>query len=336
MSTPSDRDATARPTPAPIAGIHHVTAIARDPQTNVDFYAGLLGLRLVKKTVNFDDPGTYHLYYGDESGRPGTILTFFPWPRARGGTRGVGQTTAIALQVPEGAMGYWGDRLRAAGAAVIDAARERGDETVLTVRDPDGLLLELVAHAGAAEIPPWADGPVPEAHAIRGFRGITLRERDPDATATLLTEAMNFTAASQGPADRVRFAVGAGHDAAVVDIVHRPDGAHGNVAAGSVHHVAWRARDEDHQRAWRSRLVDAGMDVTPVLDRRYFQSIYWREPGGALFEMATDPPGFTADETIAELGSSLRLPPWLEPRRMQIEDALPPLREPAKPEGDAR
>jgi len=309
-------------------GIHHVTAIATDPQANVDFYAGVLGLRLVKKTVNFDDPGTYHLYYGDATGRPGTILTFFPWPYARRGTRGTGQATVTAFSVPDGSLGFWRERLGASGEAHDEPAR-RLDEEVLTLLDPDGLKLELVAHAGAAEAEPWDGGPVPAEHAIRGFHGVTLAEQGYEATAELLTASMGFELAGE-TGNRFRFVAAGEGPGRVVDVLCSPDLPPGRVAAGTVHHVAFRAADDADQLARRQALADRGLDVTPVLDRQYFHSIYFREPGGVLFEIATDPPGFTLDEPPEELGSALRLPPWLEPHRERIEATLPPLAAPAE------
>jgi len=306
-----------------IPGIHHVTAIATDPQANVDFYTQVLGLRLVKRTVNFDDPGTYHLYFGDTTGRPGTIMTFFPWPGARRGRRGAGQATVTGFSIPADAVGYWSDRLQQLGVDHQPAMR-RLDEEVLTVLDPDGLMLELVASGSEDGREPWLDGPIPPAHAIRGFSGVTLEERALAPTASLLTDVLGFSiAAASG--SRTRFtAHDAGH-ASVVDVVERDDAPTGLVAAGTVHHVAWRVPDDDAQASWRARLADAGVDVTPVQDRCYFRSIYFREPGGVLFEIATDVPGFTVDEVPERLGEELRLPPWLEPHRERIVQTLPPL-----------
>lgn len=323
----TERPETGSPAPtAPIAGIHHVTALAGDPQTNVDFYAGVLGLRLVKRTVNFDDPGTYHLYYGDESGRPGTILTFFPWPLARRGSRGTGQATVTAFSVPEGSLGWWAERLSAQGVVTDDPA-ERFDEEVLTLLDPDGLKLELVAHASAASVAPWGHGPVPERYALRGFHGVTLSEAELGPTAALLSEGMGLAPAGEaGP--RYRFAAAGGGAGSRVDVVESPGTPRGLIAAGTVHHVAWRVPDDAAQEAWRRTLSARGLGVTPVLDRQYFHSIYFREPGGVLFEMATDPPGFTLDEPIEHLGEALRLPPWLEPQRRRIEGSLPALTPP--------
>lgn len=305
-----------------IEGIHHVTAIARNPQANVDFYAGVLGLRLVKKTVNFDDPGTYHFYYGDEEGTPGTIMTFFPWPLAKVGTQGAGQTTATAFSVPEGSLGWWAERLESLGIRhEAPQARPAFDEEVITLLDPDGLRLELVARAGD-ERAPWTGGPVPAEQAIRGFEGVTLTEWNPEVTANVVRDLMGFRAAGEG-VDRFRFEAGAGGPGTRVDILARPDAPRGQNAAGTVHHVAFRVADDPAQVAWHEVLMERGFHVSPILDRQYFRSIYFREPGGVLFELATDPPGFTTDETVEGLGSSLRLPPWLEPDRKRIETILP-------------
>jgi glyoxalase family protein len=309
-------------------GIHHVTAICGDPQRNVDFYVGLLGLRLVKKTVNFDDPGTYHLYYGDGLGSPGTIMTFFAWTlpptvsaRARPGT---GQITATPFQIPVSSVDFWIDRLAEAGVDFL-GPEERFGEPVIVVRDPDDLPIELVARGAGDLRAPWPEGPVPTEHAIRGIAGATLSLAGYERTARLLTEVMGFRDAG-GEGSRFRFQVGDGEDAAMIDLVCQPEGERGRMGIGAVHHIAWRARSAEDQLGWRRHLVAAGFDVTPVLDRNYFESIYYREPGGVLFEIATDPPGFTADESPDELGTELKLPPWLERRRAEIEARLPEVR----------
>jgi glyoxalase family protein len=303
-----------------------VTAVASDPQRNVDFYLSVLGLRLVKQTVNFDAPDTYHLYYGDGQGTPGTILTFFPWPGSPRGRRGTGQATATAFSVPAESIGWWRDRVRRAGVDVGDV-EPRFEEEGLVFADPDGLFLELVAHAGGDDRPPWDRGPLPAEHAIRGFHSIALCERGHDATAGLLTGTLGFHVVAEDGA-RSRFAVGAGAAGQVVDVLAQPEAGPGLVAAGTVHHVAWRAPDDATQRTWRQEIVEAGVNVTPVIDRNYFHSIYFREPGGVLLEIATDPPGFAIDEPLLELGRRLRLPPWLEPSRDDIQRALPPLKVP--------
>jgi glyoxalase family protein len=306
----------------PIAGIHHVTAIARDPQANADFYTGVLGLRLVKRTVNFDDPGTYHLYYGDEVGRPGTLLTFFPWPLARLGRSGAGQATVTAFSVPEGSLGYWTERLARLGVD-FEAPRPRFDEEVLSLRDPDGLALELVARAGD-ERAPWTGGEIPERSAVRGFYNVTLAEWNPAVTSEVLTGAMGFRLVGE-EGDRLRFASGAGGAGARLDVLAAPSAARGVISAGTVHHVAFRAADDAEQLAWLETLAERGLHVTPVQERQYFRSIYFREPGGVLFEIATDGPGFAIDEPVASLGTDLKLPPWLEASRERIAAVLPPL-----------
>jgi glyoxalase family protein len=308
-----------------ITGIHHVTAMAGDPQANVDFYTGTLGLRLVKRTINFDDPGTYHLYYGNEVGQPGTILTFFPWPGARRGRQGAGQATVTSFRVPEGSLGYWQERLENHGiAAEAPRVRAAFDEEVLTFLDPDGLQLELVARAGAGGLAPWETGPVPAEKAIRGFESVTLTEWNPEVTANVLTRVMGYQPIGE-ERDRFRFEAAGGGPAARIDVLAKPDAPRGHVSAGTVHHVAFRVDTDEQQQAWHQELLALGFHVSPILDRQYFHSIYFREPGGVLFEIATDPPGFTRDETVEQLGSGLKLPPWLEPSRQEIESVLPPL-----------
>lgn len=316
-----------------IAGIHHVTAIATDPQRNLDFYAGVLGMRLVKKTVNFDDPATYHFYFGDETGRPGTILTFFPWTMARRGSRGAGQATTVAFSVPAGSLDFWRERLESHRVALEDPARRFGEE-VLTFLDPDGLKVEMVADPEQSHEEPWGEGPVPARHAIRSFHSVTLTEKDPEPTVRLLTETMGYRPADEAGA-RFRFESGAGGRASRVDVIHAPDVPQGQVEAGTIHHVAFRVADDQAQRIWRQRIAGLGLDVTRVLDRQYFHSVYFREPGGVLFELATDPPGFTLDESVEELGSGLKLPAWLEDHRQGIEQNLPGVKVPegAPPEG---
>ena len=313
-----------------IPGIHHISAICGDPQRNVDFYVGWLGLHLVKKTVNFDDPGTYHLYYGDGSGSPGTLMTFFAWMpppmvTARG-RQGTGQVTAVAFSIPVSSLGFWIDRL-AAAALDFDGPEERFGETVISLRDPDGLPLELVAREATSEHTPWTEGPVPIEHAIRGFAGATLELNGYERTASLLTRTMGLVGGVE-ERGRFRFEVGGAGHAASVDLHCRPEGERGRMGIGAVHHIAWRTHAAGEQLEWRARLAEAGLDVTPVLDRNYFTSIYFREPGGVLFEIATDGPGFTIDEAASELGTGLRLPPWLEPRRAALEARLPELRLP--------
>ena len=306
-----------------IPGIHHVTAIVGDPQQNVDFYTGLLGQRLVKRTVNFDDPETYHLYYGDEEGHPGTILTFFPWPGARRGRRGAGQIVNIALSIDTSAIAYWVERLNR-HHVVFDGPVARFDEQVITFADPSGLALELVAHDETQRPVGWKHSYIPESDAIRGLYGVTLAEQQQELTGTMLTDVLGFRPLKQEK-NRYRYVTGQGGPSTYVDVLSLPHQAAGSIAVGSVHHVAWRTADDEQQLAWRKELLSARSDVTPVLDREYFHSIYFHEPGGALFEIATDPPGFARDEPVEELGSHLKLPPWLEAQREQLERVLPSL-----------
>jgi glyoxalase family protein len=304
-------------------GLHHVTAVAGGPGANLQFYTDTLGLRLVKRTVNFDDTATYHLYYGNTTGEPGTTITFFPFQEARPGRPGRGQAVATAFAVPVGSLDYWVDQLADSDATVEDRC-ERFGAAVLSFLDPDGQPLELIETDSPVD--PWADGPVPEERAICGFFGVTLHSGEPDATINVL-ELLGFnrdgTAGDPDGGERHRY-VADGDHAPVVDVLTR-EPPQSRPGVGTVHHVAFRAADEHEQDAWRERLSDAGQFVTPRKDRQYFQSIYFREPGGILFEIATDGPGFTVDESIEELGSELRLPSWLEDDRERIEAELPPL-----------
>ncbi len=306
----------------PISGIHHITAIASDPQKNVDFYTGVLGQRFVKKTINFDDPGTYHLYYGDLVGSPGTIMTFFPWPAARRGRRGQGEVGAIAYRIRPSSLTFWQQHLTA--SSVMWSEEERFGDPVLVFTDPDGLQVELVAAAGEAVVERWARGPLPEEHAPLGFHSVTLWVGDLADSAALLTGLFSYESAGR-EGERARFR-GQGSVGEVVDLLHRPDLPRGQMGAGSVHHVAFRAADDEEQLAYQAQIARQGFMVTDVKDRQYFHSIYFREPAGVLFEIATDAPGFPLDEPVDELGKHLKLPPWLEPARARIEQQLPPLR----------
>jgi glyoxalase family protein len=302
---------TAQPS-AIVSGIHHVTAIASDPQANIDFYTGFLGLRLVKKTVNFDDPGSYHFYYGDYNGTPGTIMTFFPWPGARRGRKGNGQVTVTSFAVPRNSIGAWVEKLSKAGID-FDGPITRFGEEALVFTDPDGLHLELVGSTDD------------EGSAIRSFHSATISEEGYESTARLLTDTMGFRHAGE-EGNRFRFVIGDGGPSKIVDVLCSPDAARGLVAAGTVHHIAWRTPDAEQQLRWRGILVELDYNVSPVMDRNYFESIYYREPGGVLFEIATDPPGFTVDEPIDALGSGLKLPLQYESMRARIEAALPPVK----------
>jgi glyoxalase family protein len=305
-------------------GIHHVTAIAGDPAENLAFYTGVLGLRLVKRTVNFDDPGTWHLYYGDGLGRPGTLLTFFPFPGLPRGRHGTGQAVEIGFAIPRAALGHWMGRLTGHGIG-FEGPLDRFGERVLRFRDPDGLQLELVTEEAAGRREPWAGAAIPPEHGLRGLSGVTLWAEGYERTARLLVEHLGFEAAGEEQG-RFRFAArGSEAPGRVVDIRCAPGFWPGAPGAGTVHHLAFRAADDGDQERLRAGLVAEGHDVTPPLDRAYFRSVYFREPGGVLFEIATDPPGFAVDEPPERLGTSLRLPPWLERRREDIARRLPPL-----------
>jgi glyoxalase family protein len=308
------------------SGLHHVTAIAGDPQKNIDFYVTGLGLRLVKKTVNFDAPDTYHLYYGDESGRPGSLLTFFPWRGVASGRIGAGQSTSTAFSVPAGSLGWWKDHFASIG---VDAkvVSNGFDPDRLSLRDPDGLNLELVAASTDDPRDPWDSASVPAEYAVRGQHSSVLTVRDLDSTVQVLTQDLGMHVLEERP-NRVRVGAGSGLAGGIVDVVGTGLAPQGLTAGGTVHHIAFRVPDRAAQEVWRRDLVDRGFQVTEILDRQYFTSIYFREPGGVLFEMATDTPGFDIDEPLLELGRSLKLPPWLEPSRDQIEHAVIPVRIP--------
>jgi glyoxalase family protein len=302
-------------------GIHHVTAISGPARRNLEFYTRTLGLRLVKKTVNFDDPGTYHFYYGDAVGQPGTILTFFPWEHAAPGRVGVGEAQETAVRVPEGSIGYWAQRFVEKGVA-HDSPQKRFGETVLPFRDPDGLRLALVAVPGIEVEPAWSDRTLPAEHAIRGFHGVTLLLREAAATGAILTDVFGFSEVGTDGAT-VRFKSD-GAIGGIVDIRAAGDFLRGRQGAGSVHHIAFRAADDAAQFAMMQKLADHhGIRTTEQKDRNYFRSIYFRGPGGVLFEIATDVPGFAVDEPADSLGHALKLPRFLEPRRDQIEAVLP-------------
>ena len=309
-------------------GIHHVTAIAGHPQRNLDFYAGLLGLRLVKLTVNFDDPGSYHFYFGDEIGTPGSILTFFPWPGARSGRPGPGQTGAVAFAVPSTALPFWRERLAAQGVRAEGSEPRFGGE-VISFADPDALTLELVTDPGADARGAWGGGPIPLEHAIRGLHSVTLWETQPAPTERLLVDRLGFRSlATEGP--RRRLSTGDEGPGTLVDILHVPGAPNGSGGAGTVHHVAWRVKDGGTQTEIRQSLLDHGTGATGIIDRQYFQSVYFREPGGILFELATDGPGFTLDEPAEHLGERLMLPAQYQPEREAIEAILPPVRLPGR------
>lgn len=307
-----------------MSAIHHVTAIAGAPQRNFGFYTRDLGLRFVKKTVNFDDPTTYHFYYGDEAGRPGTILTFFPWEGAPEGRRGVGETHQTAFRVPQRSLGYWTHRFLEKGIK-FEALEKRFGEAVLAFADPDGMALALVGIPGAENEPAWSNGDVPVEHAIRGFHGVTLLLSDAARTARILTEVFGFQeTAREGAVSR--FVAPGGAPGSIVDIYEANGFLRGSQGLGSVHHIAFRARDDAEQADMAQKLIDDhGLHPTEQKDRNYFRSIYFREPGGVLFEIATDSPGFAVDEPVATLGHELKLPAFLEAHRKDIEGVLPEL-----------
>jgi glyoxalase family protein len=307
-----------------MSGIHHVTAIAGNASRNVDFYTRVLGLRLVKKTVNFDDPGTYHLYYGDEQGRPGTILTFFPWEHAAPGRNGSGLAEETAFRIPAESIGYWTHRLIEQGVA-HEALEKRFGEPVLPFTDADGLRLALVGIAGASSEAAWSDCAVAAEHAIRGFHGVTLMVDRAAPTGAILTDVLGFAETGR-EAHQVRYAIDRSAPGASITIRETQGFLPGRLGRGSVHHIAFRAADDAQQAAMAEKVRrDHHMTPTEQRDRNYFRSVYFREPGGILFEIATDAPGFAVDEPVASLGRDLKLPPFLEPQRREIEAALPPI-----------
>jgi glyoxalase family protein len=308
--------------PEPIAGLHHVTAIASDPQRNLDFYCEVMGLRFVKRTVNFDDPGSYHFYFGDDIGSPGSILTFFAWPQASRGRAGTGETSAVAFAVPTSSLYFWEQRIIAAGSPV-EHAGERFGHPVLSLGDPDGMRIELVGADNALPVGSSRTSDIPVEHAIRGFDGVTLCEATSEATVKLLEE-MGF-ARSGEEKDRIRFTSPSGAPGSRIDIHVQGQRVHGHVGAGSVHHIAFRAPSDKAQLEWSEALSKIPLNVTSVRDRIYFHSIYFQEPGGVLFEIATDPPGFALNEPTEHLGESLKLPPLLEGRRADLERGLLPI-----------
>ncbi|HET8856102.1 MAG TPA: ring-cleaving dioxygenase, partial [Nitrososphaeraceae archaeon] len=311
-------------------GIHHVTAICSNPQKNIDFYTQLLGLRLVKLTVNFDDPTTYHLYYGDKIGHPGTILTFFPWPDAPKGYRGTGQAITTSFLIPPNSIDFWKDRLKNSDICFEGPTKRfDDDEQIIRLFDPDGLELELVAHSSAKENNErfWKDGPISYENGIRGFYSVSLSEEGYERTAEILNEMGYKMIKSEG--NRFRFQIEDSKStpniagAKILDVLCLPDTAHGRIGKGTVHHVAFRTPSDETQISIRKNIIKIGLNPTPVMDRTYFHSVYFREPGGVLFEIATDPPGFTIDQNVEDLGERLMLPQWLEPVRERLEKVLP-------------
>ncbi len=306
-----------------ISGLHHVTAIATDPQRNVDFYTNVLGLRLVKKTVNFDDPQTYHLYYGDEIGTPGSILTFFPWSLlAHRGRKGSGQTSAFSFSVPKDSLGFWEERLANLNITFVEPVTRFGDQ-VLTILDHDEFEIHLVATDKDSRVG-WSNGDIPSSVAIRGFHGVTLSHQYLNPTAGFMQAALGAEKVAE-EGNRHRYQIGEGGAGTYIDMLVQSDLRRGTMGAGIIHHVAFRTPNDEVQLKVRDTLSDSGHGVTDVADRQYFKSIYFHEPGGVLFEVATDTPGFMTDEPKEELGTHLKLPPWLEDRRRAIETVLPPI-----------
>lgn len=311
-----------------VLGIHHVTAICSNPQRNIEFYSGLLGLRLVKLTVNFDDPTTYHLYYGDEIGRPGTILTFFPWSDAPTGFRGTGQVVTTSFLIPPNSVDFWKKRLKDNGIRYEEPVFRFGnqEEQVIRLFDPDGLELELVAHRSANEHDDrfWKAGPISFENGIRGFYSVSLSEEGYERTSEILSELGYKKTKSEGT--RFRFQLENSESilgAKILDVLCLPDTSHGRIGIGTVHHVAFRTLSDESQISARANIIKMGLNPTPVIDRTYFHSVYFREPGGVLFEIATDPPGFTVDQRVEDLGQKLMLPSWLEPVRERLQKVLP-------------
>ena len=307
----------------PIKGLHHVTAVARDPQRNVDFYRNVLGQRLVKRTVNFDSPDTYHFYFADETGTPGSVLTFFAWPNMRRGVRGNGETNTVAYNVPVGSLSFWEKHLKQNGIVPV-GIQSRFNQNVLPFTDPDGMNLELVEVENLPAIQHWEDGPIPREYALHGFHSVTLWVDEVEPTASLLTEGMGYRFAG-AEEDRQRFKGDTNALGHIVDVVERPQKMPAGFGAGSIHHIAFRVPTDDEQLKYQSVLGEAGFRVSPVMDRSYFHSIYFREQGGVLFEIATDTPGFMVDEPKDLLGIKLKLPAWVEPNRDEIEASLLPL-----------
>ena len=307
-----------------INGIHHVTAIAGPARRNLDFYSRVLGLRLVKKTVYFDDPTTWHLYFGDADGNPGTILTFFPWEHVAPGRLGVGETEVTSFRIPAAAVGYWTHRLVANGVA-HDAPQKRFGETVLSFRDPDGMRLALVGLPGVEKEPAWAEGGIPAEHALRGFHSVSLLLAEAAPTGAILSDVFGFTEIGREET-LIRYAAKGTAVGGVIDLRVAGGFLPARQGAGSVHHIAFRAADDAAQQEMVRRLVqNHGISPTEQRDRNYFRSVYFREPGHVLFEIATDVPGFAVDEPAVELGRSLKLPPQYEAQRKEIEAVLPVL-----------
>jgi glyoxalase family protein len=306
-----------------ILGLHHITAIAAGAKRNLDFYTQVMGLRLVKKTVNFDDPRTYHFYFGDETGTPGSILTFFPWEGLVAGRAGTGMATDIGYAVPADSFDFWNERFKQFNVSFGNIEESFG-EKFLPFRDPDGLKIRLVAPASPDNRKPWETNDIKAAAATKGFHSVVLTLKSMKATAVILTDVFGYRLLKQ-EGNRYRFITDAIPTANIVDLVEAPNENHGINASGTNHHVAFRVKDEEVLMAFREKIEARGLNITPKINRDYFFSLYFREPGGVLFELATENPGFATDETVQNLGSSLRLPKQYEPSRATIEKALPKL-----------
>ena len=306
-----------------VRGLHHVTAISGPAQENLDFYAGVLGMRLVKKSVNQDDPGTYHLFYADAEGHPGTDVTFFPWAQMAPTRDGYGLSTEVSLAVPPGSLVFWSGRLQRYGVK-MQSAEVRFGEHALPLRDPHGLRVALVESQSSLDRPftPWDGSPIPVEHQIRGLESARMEEASLPISATFLTQAMGFREIGTESGWH-RYGIGEGRSGQYVDLRELPNARRGAWGTGSIHHLAWRVDNEEHQAEVRQQVAAGGAQPTPVIDRFWFKSVYFREPGGVLFELATDGPGFAVDEDPAHLGKTLVLPPWLEVDRAAIEAALP-------------
>lgn len=299
-----------------ILGLHHITAIAGEARRNYNFYTQVLGLRLVKKTVNFDDPYTYHFYYGDKTGTPGSILTFFPWEGMQSGRRGTRQVTEIGYSVPHNSLEFWLKRFEEHNV-IYNKVSEKFGEQYLTFLDPDGLKFELVASKNPDQRLPWETEQVTAEHALKGFHNVTITTNKIQPTADVLTNIFGYNL-SESHVNRHRFATDAVETANIVDLVEAAGESVGHVAAGSVHHVAFRVKNDKILMDFREKVLAAGLQITEKIDRNYFYSLYFREPGGVLFEIATDNPGFAVDESVEELGSGLKLPAQYEGHREEI------------------
>ena len=306
-----------------ILGLHHITAIAGNAKQNLEFYTKVLGQRLVKKTVNFDDPGTYHFYFGDEKGTPGSILTFFPWAGVRRGQNGAGMATGISYSVPVNSLEFWKDRFKRFNIKQDEPGQRFGEE-YLHFQDPDGLQLDLVVSEKEDHRKPWETDEVKSAHATRGFHSVTLTLNEADPTAEVLTDILGYKLLKQ-EGNRYRFITDSVDNASLVDIIEAPGLGAGVNSAGTNHHVAFRVKDDTILMEYREKVLSKGLNITPKIDRDYFFSLYFREPGGVLFELATENPGFDKDEPVSELGTHLKLPKQYEPARKEIEKVLPQL-----------